>query len=103
MEPAARHLGSLRLMLFSLPGLAIGGTPVLLTAFLPSFYAQRFGLGLGLIGTIFMVSRIWNIMTDPVIGMLSDRTNSRIGRRKPWIAGGGLIFVIAGFELFLPR
>ena len=36
-------------------------------------------------GTIFGLSRIWDAVSDPVAGYLSDRTNHRTGRRRPWI------------------
>jgi Na+/melibiose symporter-like transporter len=49
------RLSALRLIAFSIAGLAIGGVQTAVVIYLPSFYAQRFGLGLGLVGTIFMV------------------------------------------------
>ena len=36
-------------------------------------------------GTIFGLSRIWDAVSDPVAGYLSDRTSHRTGRRRPWI------------------
>jgi len=38
------------------------------------------------IGAIFMISRLWDAISDPITGFLSDRTRSRMGRRRPWIA-----------------
>jgi len=86
--PQSPHPGSLRLIAFSITGLAIGGAGVPLAIYLPAFYAQSMGLNLGLVGTIFMVSRLWNALSDPIVGVLPDRTRSRFGRRKPWIAVG---------------
>lgn len=59
-------------------------------------------MGLPLVGAIFMLSRVWDAVNDPLIGVLSDRTRSRFGRRKPWIAAGAPIFAIAALAIFAP-
>src|SRR6202011_4869652 len=66
----------------------------------PAFYAQS--LGLAVVGGVFMLTRLWDTVSDPLIGLLSDRTRSRFGRRKPWIAAGGVIFAAATVAIFLP-
>src|ERR1700733_26239 len=93
--------GSLRLIAFSITGLAIGGAGGPLGIYLPAFYVRNMGVDLGLGGTIFMVSRLWNALSDPVVGALSDRTQSRFGRRKPWIGIGGLLFVLSALFVFM--
>ncbi len=47
-------------------------------------------LGAALAGTAFLVGKIWDACIDPAIGYLSDRTRSRMGRRKPWMLGGAI-------------
>jgi Na+/melibiose symporter-like transporter len=96
------RLSGLRLIAFSIAGLAIGGVQTAVVIYLPAFYAQRFGMGLGLIGTIFMVCRLLNAFSDPIIGVLSDRTSTRFGQRKPWVIGGGLLLMAAVVATFLP-
>ena len=71
------HINGLRLIAFSIAGLAIGGVQTAVVIYLPAFYAQRFGLGLTLVGTVFMICRLWNAFSDPIIGLLSDRTRTR--------------------------
>ena len=73
-----------------------------LGVYLPPFYAQTMGLGLGTVGLVFMVSRLWNALCDPVIGLLSDHTRSRFGRRKPWIAAGSLVFAAGIIAVYWP-
>ena len=96
------RLGGLRLAAFSISALAIGGASMPLAVYLPPFYAQTMGIDLALVGTIFMIARLWNAVSDPVIGALSDRTESRFGRRKPWIAVGGVLFVLSAAAVFMP-
>ena len=73
-----------------------------LGVYLPPFYAQTLGLGLGTVGVAFMLSRLWNALCDPVIGVLSDHTSGRFGRRKPWIAIGSLIFIAGVIAVYWP-
>lgn len=90
------------LMLFGLPEYAVylGSIPVIL--YLPFVYSKDFGLDLAEVGLILMLARISDVVTDPLIGYLSDRTPGRFGRRKPWIAGGALLMMISAFQLFNP-
>ena len=95
-------LSGRRLAAFSAIGIATGGINIPLQAYLPAFYATSMGLGLQTVGLIFLVSRLWSAFSDPVIGWLSDRTIGRFGRRKPWILGGGALFLAAIVAVFLP-
>ena len=70
--------------------------------FLPAFYAQELGLGLAAVGMILMVARLWDVVTDPVIGFLSDRTKTRFGRRKPWILASVPLLMLSVHQLFVP-
>lgn len=80
--------------------LAAAGLP--LGVYLPAIYARDYGLSLTVIGVIFLLGRLWDAIADPVMGSLSDRTRSRYGRRKPWIAAGGVIFGLSSIFLFFP-
>jgi glycoside/pentoside/hexuronide:cation symporter, GPH family len=55
------------------------------SVFLLIFYNQVMGLDAGLVGTVIMVALIVDAFADPLIGELSDRTQSRWGRRLPWL------------------
>lgn len=94
----------------SLPQGVAYSLPVFVTSFLatpslailPSIYAKHFGLALTTIAIIMMVGRLFDAITDPIIGYLSDRYTSRTGTRKPWVIIGGVCFVISGYYLFTP-
>ncbi len=72
--------------------------------YLPAFYAGEQGLGLATVGIVFMAARILDGIADIVVGVLSDRTQSRMGRRKPWImAGIPMLFISCWFLLMPPQ
>lgn len=50
------------------------------------------GLPPGLAGTILLIVKIWDSINDPIIGWLTDRTNTRWGRRRPWLLFGAVPF-----------
>lgn len=71
-------------------------------AWLPAIFARDYGVSLTLVGTLYLAGQLLNCALDPVVGALSDRTQSRFGRRRPWIAGGGALFVVGSAMLFFP-
>lgn len=71
-------------------------------AYLPAIMAKDFGLSLGTLGLLMLVGQIINSVLDPVIGTLSDHTRARFGRRRTWIAAGGLTFTAGAVLLFFP-
>lgn len=85
--------------LLGLP-LAAGTLPVYL--FVPTFYAEELGLGLAAVGAVLFWMRLLDVVSDPVIGWLSDRTTSRFGRRVPWIVLGLPLTAIGMWLLFRP-
>lgn len=77
-------------------------TTNLLSFFLLFFFTNVAGLSAGLAGGILMIGKIWDAVNDPIIGILSDRTQSeRWGRRYPWILYGALPFGITFFLQWL--
>lgn len=69
---------------------------------IPTYYALDLGLGLGLVGVLFAIGRGFDIITDPTVGILTDRTRSRFGRRKPWVILGLPLFCCAVYLLLKP-
>lgn len=55
------------------------------------FFNVALNVAPSLLGMAAMVFRIWDAVTDPVMGWISDRTESRWGRRRPYIIGGAVI------------
>tara|TARA_B100001179_G_scaffold229968_1_gene216630 strand:- start:1203 stop:2564 length:1362 start_codon:yes stop_codon:yes gene_type:complete len=92
-------LGLLSYGLLTMP-LAMAGLAML--TYLPTFYAVDMGLGLTAVGIAAVLGRLLDVFTDPVVGHLSDRTRSRFGPRRPWMAAGIVGFSIAIWFAMVP-
>ena len=70
--------------------------------YIPPLYAESIGLSLASIGLIFTLARIWDVVTDPIMGAVIDRYSTRWGRRKHWIAIGTPILMLSVYMVFMP-
>lgn len=65
------------------------------------YYLTDFtGLSAGLAGTALMIGKIWDAITDPAVGYLSDRTRSKMGRRRPFMLYGSFFLLITMILMF---
>jgi glycoside/pentoside/hexuronide:cation symporter, GPH family len=90
------------LMAYGMPGLPAAALGVPLYIFLPTFYTAGLGLPLAAVGTALLVARLWDVVTDPLVGALSDRTHSRFGRRRPWLIASLPLLMVSVWMLFRP-
>tara|TARA_B100000575_G_C23122954_1_gene650100 strand:+ start:1053 stop:2414 length:1362 start_codon:yes stop_codon:yes gene_type:complete len=81
--------------------MAAMGMPV--AVYLPRFYSEGLGLSLATVGAIFTLARIWDLVTDPVMGLVIDRFESRWGRRKHWVALSIPVLMLAVWMVFMPN
>ncbi|NKB35972.1 MAG: MFS transporter [Gammaproteobacteria bacterium] len=95
-------LGRLSLITYAGPGLPIAVLEMPLIVYIVPFYAGELGLELATIGGIFLIARMWDAITDPVIGNLSDRTKTKWGRRKPWLLFGSPLLMIGVIAFLSP-
>ena len=63
-------------------------------AYLMIFYTDVFGLSAAVVGTMFLVTRVWDSLFDPIVGVVADRTESRWGKFRPY-----LLFLAVPFGL----
>ena len=70
--------------------------------YLPDLYSGEMGLSLSVIGTMLMLARVSDAITDPLMGFASDRIRTRFGRRKPWIGIGVPTMLLGVWMLFTP-
>lgn len=65
--------------------------------FLLDFLINVAGLGAAAAGTVLLIVKIWDAVNDPIMGWLSDKTQSAQGRRRPWLLWGAVPFGLAFF------
>ena len=65
-------------------------------------YMTTMGIAMAIASTIMMVAKIWDAITDPLMGFISDNTRGKFGRRKPYMFFGGISLIIAIFLVFMP-
>ena len=58
------------------------------------FYTDVFGIKATAAGMILLVARIFDAFVDPVVGILSDRTNTRWGKYRPWLLWTAIPFAV---------
>ena len=90
------------LFAYSLPGLPIAAMGLPIAVYLPPFYAVEVGLGWFAVGAIFAAARFFDVVLDPIMGVLTDRTKTRWGRRRVWMVAAVPIMVIAAYLVFIP-
>ena len=71
--------------------------------FLADFYNRSFNISLVEIGIIFVVVRLFDAISDPVMGLISDRFRSRLGLRRLWLIVGAPLVLISVVRLFWPN
>ena len=72
----------------------------LFSYFLPFFYSNVFGLSLADAGVLMLVTRIWDAVSDPMMGIIADRTKTRWGKYRPYLLFFALPFALCGILLF---
>lgn len=73
------------IIIYSLPIFSAGMLNYLVMQYYMKYATDVLLIAPAVIGTIFLISRIWDGINDPIIGHLSDKTQSSLGRRIPWI------------------
>lgn len=69
--------------------------------YLNAFLLEVAGLSPYLAAPLFLIIQVWDAVNDPIIGALTDRTNTRWGRRRPWLLFGAVPFGLAFFLTWL--
>ena len=68
--------------------------------YLPFFYSNIFGLSLVDAGVLVLVTRIWDAVSDPMMGVIADRTSTKWGKYRPYLLWVAPLFSICGILLF---
>jgi Na+/melibiose symporter-like transporter len=98
----ARALSLPALLAFASTNIPIFALQVALSVHLPRYFASHMGLSLAAVGAAFALVRAIDIPVDPALGLLMDRTRSRLGRYRPWALAGPPVLMAALYLLMHP-
>ena len=98
-----RRLSRRVVISYGLPRAGLFMMTMTVSVYLPKFYTDTLLLAPGLLAWTFLIGRVWDAMSDPLVGYLSDRTRSRLGRRRPFFLVSALPIAFLYFLLWSPR
>jgi len=102
ISPTPAHLRHGVLIFYALPAIVFALPTIPVYIYLPALYGDHLGLGLTTVGLVLLCARIFDTITDPIVGYLSDRVGFKGALRKPWIVVGALIGGLALFKVLSP-
>ena len=70
-------------------------------SYLMIFYTDVFGLPAAVVGTLFLVTRVWDSAFDPIVGVVADRTHTRWGKSRPYLLTLAVPFSVIGVLTFI--
>lgn len=83
-------------------GFALVSMELPVNVLIPEFYTDVVGVDVGTVAAVLLVARLFDAVNDPLIGVLTDNTRTRYGRRRPWVALGVLPLAAMMGVLFAP-
>ena len=83
-------------------GFALTAAGMPLTIYMPKFYSDVMGVAVGTIGSVLMLGSVFDAVTDPAVGLISDNAHTRWGRRRPFIAVASVPLAIMLILLVAP-
>lgn len=99
---ATSELSARQLVAYAGPALPLAALSLPFYVMVPEFYARDLGVPLAVVGAVLFAVRIIDAISDPLAGILADRTSSRFGRRRIWVALGMPFVALAAYALFAP-
>ncbi len=88
-------MSKLEMATFAAGDLFGGGAQLVIGFFYLRFLTDVVRINPILAGTVILLSKIWDAVSDPIMGSISDNTRSRFGRRKPYLLAGFFLIIIA--------
>src|SRR5690606_29545123 len=101
--PPAERLPTWRLVIYALPTIPLMFFALPVAFFLPAYMTGELGLSLSQWALVVLVSRVFDMVADPVIGVFCDRFSTRWGRRRHWLVIGAPVMMLACVMLFIPQ
>ena len=103
MNGPSQEIPPTRLFAYGVTGLPLATLLLPLYIYLPAYYAEDLGLGFATVGIVLLIARFSDVLTDPVVGALSDKVVTRFGRRRVWMVAGVPILLVSAHMLFQPH
>jgi GPH family glycoside/pentoside/hexuronide:cation symporter len=90
------------LFAYAAPGFGVSFLYSLLLVMYLKFATDRLGASAAIVGFIVFASKVWDAVSDPLAGNLSDRTRSRLGRRRSWLLASALPIAFFSWMAWAP-
>ena len=87
---------------YGAPAAGAGYMYLLLSLYIMKYATDILLIAPAVMGAIYSLSRVWDAVSDPLIGYMSDRTTSRLGRRRTWILISTLPIAAGFYMVFAP-
>lgn len=100
--PSSQRNFRLQALAYVAPQIGIVLLAAPIAAVLGGIYAKHYGLSLSTIAAVMLMARLFDAVSDPLIGYYSDQWRSKTGTRKPFILVGALLLVPCSYFLFVP-
>ena len=89
--------------LFSLARFASSAVTGLVQGYLLYFYTSCVGINAGAVGLMFLITKIFDGLNDPIMGAIVDKTRTRWGKMRPYLFFGAIPWGIITIAMFLPQ
>lgn len=105
-DTAAASSGNIKLTVGEKISYGLGNTSAyivytLMGSLLTFFYTDYIGINAGIVGTIFLISRVFDGISDVIMGHITDHTHSKHGKARAWLLWMAIPYFITGVALFL--
>lgn len=102
LERDTKRISVAEKFLFASGDLYGGGAQIIISFYYLIFLTDVIGLRPALAGTVVLVSKVWDAVSDPLMGVLTDNTRTKYGRRRPYFLAGFFGIIAAFFLLWYP-
>jgi len=102
MRTANRPVGFGTLVAYGLGDIYGGGSFMIVGLLFMFYLTEVVGLSPALAGLVFGIGKVWDAVTDPLMGYISDRTQSRFGRRRVYFLAGIIPIAISFILMWVP-
>lgn len=102
VERDTKRISAAERLLFASGDLYGGGAQIIISFYYLIFLTDVIGLRPALAGTVVLVSKVWDAVSDPLMGVLTDNTRTKRGRRRPYFLAGFFGIIASFFLLWYP-